>query len=174
MAHLASGHGYLRCFLLFQLFSTILALDLMKGSFGRRHVLEKISAVVIGGAATASIGPSVASAVVQQTPVEIGITKGVSSFAAYNIIPDASARLDPKLVKLKVSTAYKIRISLLLYLTCVTHLLHFCPASKTNLSRLYQVAKRVGQFGLVNTTTRQRTTLFKPNSFSRCIKSESD
>ena len=174
MAHLASRHGYLRCFLLFQLFSTILALDVRKGSLVRRHVLEKISAAVIGGAATASIGPFVASAAVEQTPVKIGITKDISSFAAYNIIPDASARLDPKLVELKVSTEYKVRISLLLYLTRATHLLHICRSRKKILSKHYHAAKRAGQSGLVNTTTRQRTTLFKRNSFSRCIKSESD
>lgn len=104
MANLASRHGYMRCFLLFQLFSTIFALDLRKGSLGRRHVLEKISAVVIGGAATASIGPFVASAAVEQTSVQIGITKDISSFTAYNIIPDATASLDPRLVKLKVRT----------------------------------------------------------------------
>lgn len=66
--------------------------------------METISAAVIGGATTASIGPFVASAAVEQTPVEIGITKDISSFAAYNVIPDASASLDPRLVKLKVRT----------------------------------------------------------------------
>jgi hypothetical protein len=104
MILLDSHHGYLMCFLLFQLFSTMLALDLRKGSLGRRQAFQKISAATIAGAAAASIGPFVASAAVEQTPVEIGISKDISSFAAYNIIPDASARLDPRLVKLKVRT----------------------------------------------------------------------